>query len=160
MTEGPERAHDLARAAAGDRDVRLGGGAATIRQYLDLGLVDELHLALVPALLGTGERLLHGLSDVFAGIGHGGLARHDQAAVGEGMLAHAGTLALTAGSTDPRWKSFAADMSSIGQPGGQPALDLIAGSDALIEGFRPGVMERLGLGPEVCAARNELSRLS
>ena len=60
VTEGPERALDLARAAAGDRDVRLGGGAATIRQYLDLGLVDELHLALVPALLGTGERLFEG----------------------------------------------------------------------------------------------------
>lgn len=49
----------LARAfdAAGGRDVRLGGGAATVRQYLGAGLIDELHVAIVPILLGGGERL-------------------------------------------------------------------------------------------------------
>lgn len=48
---------ERAAAAAGGRDVRLGGGAATIQQYLRAGLVDELHLAIVPVLLGSGERL-------------------------------------------------------------------------------------------------------
>ena len=47
------------RSAAGDLDVRLGGGVATIRQYLRAGLIDEMHLALRPALLGSGENLLH-----------------------------------------------------------------------------------------------------
>jgi len=45
-------------AAAGGRDVRLGGGVATIRQYLRAGLIDELHLAIRPVLLGSGEHLL------------------------------------------------------------------------------------------------------
>lgn len=48
------------RAAAG-KDVRLGGGAATIRQYLRAGLVDEMHFAYSPALLGRGENLLEGI---------------------------------------------------------------------------------------------------
>jgi dihydrofolate reductase len=48
-------------AAADGRDVRLGGGVATIRQYLRAGLIDDLHLALQPVLLGTGEHLLHGI---------------------------------------------------------------------------------------------------
>jgi dihydrofolate reductase len=47
--------------AAGGRDVRLGGGVATIRQYLRAGLVDELHLAISPVLLGSGENLLAGI---------------------------------------------------------------------------------------------------
>ncbi|HEY4116185.1 MAG TPA: dihydrofolate reductase family protein [Rhizomicrobium sp.] len=53
----------LARAtdAAGDRDVRVGGGASTIRQYLAAGLIDELHLAFSPALMGRGENLFAGL---------------------------------------------------------------------------------------------------
>jgi dihydrofolate reductase len=42
---------------AGGRDVRLGGGAATVQQYLRAGLIDELHLPIVPVLLGSGERL-------------------------------------------------------------------------------------------------------
>jgi dihydrofolate reductase len=50
-----------ARAAAGGRDVRVGGGAATVRQYLRAGLIDEVHLALRPVLLGAGEHLLGGL---------------------------------------------------------------------------------------------------
>ena len=48
----------VAAALAGGRDVRLGGGVATVRQYLRAGLVDELHLAISPVLLGSGEHLL------------------------------------------------------------------------------------------------------
>lgn len=47
-----------ARAAAGGRDVRLGGGVATIRQFLKAGLIDEIHLAVSPIILGSGEALL------------------------------------------------------------------------------------------------------
>lgn len=47
--------------AAGDRDIRIGGGAATVRQYLEARLIDELHLAVAPVLLGKGEHLLGGL---------------------------------------------------------------------------------------------------
>ena len=58
VTEGTEAALARAFEAAGGLDVRLGGGVATIRQYLRAGLVDELHLVIVPVLLGGGERLL------------------------------------------------------------------------------------------------------
>jgi len=61
VTDGIEAALDRARAAAGDRHVRLGGGASTVQQYLRAGLLDELHLAVVPVLLGDGERLFEGL---------------------------------------------------------------------------------------------------
>jgi dihydrofolate reductase len=61
VTEGLHAALEQARAAAGDRDVRLGGGVATIRQYLRAALVDELHLAVRPVLLGTGEPLFQDL---------------------------------------------------------------------------------------------------
>ena len=61
VTDGIEAALRLAREAAGGKDVRLGGGVATIRQYLQAGLVDELHLAISPVLLGTGEHLLGGI---------------------------------------------------------------------------------------------------
>ncbi len=61
VTEGIEPALDQARAAAGGKDVRLGGGVATIRQYLRTGLVDEVHLAVAPVLLGGGEHLFHGI---------------------------------------------------------------------------------------------------
>jgi dihydrofolate reductase len=59
VTEGIHAALEQATAAAGDRDVRLGGGVSTIRQYLRAGLIDELHLAIRPVLLGSGEHLLH-----------------------------------------------------------------------------------------------------
>ncbi len=62
VTEGIHAALEQAKAAAGGKDVRLGGGVATIRQYLSAGLVDELHLAISPVLLGTGEHLLHGIN--------------------------------------------------------------------------------------------------
>jgi dihydrofolate reductase len=61
VTDGIRAAYEQAMRAAGDRDVRLGGGVATIRQYLAAGLVDELHLALRPVLLGSGEALFAGL---------------------------------------------------------------------------------------------------
>jgi dihydrofolate reductase len=65
VTEGIEAAHDQALEAAQGQDVRIGGGAATVRQYLLAGLVDELHLAIVPVLLGAGERLFApGLDDL------------------------------------------------------------------------------------------------
>lgn len=61
VTEGIERALELAREAAGDKDVRIGGGVATIRQYLEAKHIDELHLAYSPLFLGTGESLLRGI---------------------------------------------------------------------------------------------------
>jgi len=51
----------LARESADGKDVRLGGGVATIREYLRAGLVDEMHLAYAPVLLGSGECLLAGM---------------------------------------------------------------------------------------------------
>lgn len=60
VTDGIESALGLAREAAGGKDVRLGGGASTVRQYLRAGLVDEMHLAIVPVLLGDGERIYEG----------------------------------------------------------------------------------------------------
>lgn len=61
VTGGIHDALDQAVKAAGGKDVRLGGGAATIRQYLQAGLVDEMHFAIAPVLLGSGESLLGGL---------------------------------------------------------------------------------------------------
>ncbi|HEY2807876.1 MAG TPA: dihydrofolate reductase family protein [Steroidobacteraceae bacterium] len=61
VTEGIHAALARATGAAGGQDVRLGGGVATIREYLCAGLVDELHLTLAPVLLGAGESLWAGL---------------------------------------------------------------------------------------------------
>jgi len=61
VTDGIHAAHKRASEAAGDRDIRLGGGVATIRQYLSAGLIDEMHLAISPVLLGSGEHLLAGI---------------------------------------------------------------------------------------------------
>ena len=61
VTDGIEAAFEAAKAAAAGRDVRIGGGVATVRQYLKAGLVDEMHLAVAPALLGAGENLFGGL---------------------------------------------------------------------------------------------------
>ena len=61
VTGGIREALDRAREAARGKDVRLGGGVATIRQYLQAGLVDEMHLAISPVLLGSGENLLGGI---------------------------------------------------------------------------------------------------
>jgi dihydrofolate reductase len=57
VTDGIQAALQQATEAAGGRDVRLGGGVSTIRQYLSAGLIDELHLAMRPVLLGSGENL-------------------------------------------------------------------------------------------------------
>ncbi len=61
VTDGIGAALGRAVDAAGERDIRLGGGVATIRQYLGAGLIDEMHLAISPILLGGGEPLLNGL---------------------------------------------------------------------------------------------------
>ena len=61
VTDGIEAALRQARAAAGGRDVRLGGGVSTVRQYLQARLIDELHLAVRPVLLGAGEHLWGGI---------------------------------------------------------------------------------------------------
>jgi dihydrofolate reductase len=61
VTDGIEAALKRAKEAAGDRDVRIGGGVATVREYLKAGLIDELHLAISPVLLGSGEHLLGGI---------------------------------------------------------------------------------------------------
>lgn len=61
VTEGIHTAWAEAKAAAGGRDVRLGGGVSTVRQYLRAGLVDELHVVIRPVLLGHGEALWEGL---------------------------------------------------------------------------------------------------
>ena len=61
VTGGIHAALEQARAAAGDRDVRVGGGVSTVRQYLRERLIDELHLAVSPVLLGRGEPLFEGL---------------------------------------------------------------------------------------------------
>ena len=61
VTDGIEAALQRAKEAAGGKDVRLGGGVATIRQYLTAGLIDEMHLAVSPVLLGSGESLFAGI---------------------------------------------------------------------------------------------------
>jgi dihydrofolate reductase len=61
VTEGMQAALERAVAAAGGKDVRLGGGVATIRQFLRAALIDELHLVQRPVLLGAGESLFSGL---------------------------------------------------------------------------------------------------
>jgi dihydrofolate reductase len=61
VTDGIHSALEQAREAAGDKDIRLGGGVSTVRQYLEAGLIDELHLAMVPILMGKGENLFRGL---------------------------------------------------------------------------------------------------
>jgi dihydrofolate reductase len=72
VTDGIEAALEQATTAARGADVRLGGGVATVHQYLRAGLLDELHVVVVPVLLGRGERvfpdgLFGGRSDVAAG---------------------------------------------------------------------------------------------
>jgi dihydrofolate reductase len=62
VTHGIHSALQEAKDAAGDQDVRLGGGVSTIQQYLSAGLIDELHLAIMPVLLGSGEHLFGGLN--------------------------------------------------------------------------------------------------
>jgi dihydrofolate reductase len=61
VTGGIREALDRAREAARGKDVRIGGGTSTVRQYLQAGLVDEMHLVVSPVVLGAGENLLAGI---------------------------------------------------------------------------------------------------
>src|SRR5215203_182963 len=61
VTDGIHSALEQARAAAGDKDIRIGGGSATVRQYLKARLIDELHLAMRPIFLGKGESIFEGI---------------------------------------------------------------------------------------------------
>ncbi len=63
VNDGPERALEQARQAAGDRDVRISGGANVIQQYLNLGVIDELEIALAPVMFGAGRRLFENLRE-------------------------------------------------------------------------------------------------
>lgn len=63
INEGPERALELARQSAGNRDIRISGGADVIQQYLGMGVVDELEIALAPILFGSGRRLFENPGD-------------------------------------------------------------------------------------------------
>lgn len=67
VTDGIHAALERAREAAGGKDVRIGGGADTIRQYLKERLIDELHIAISPIVLGSGERLFEGINLVELG---------------------------------------------------------------------------------------------
>ena len=61
VTGGIHEALERATAAAGGQDVEIGGGVSTVRQFLEAGLIDELHVAIAPRVLGSGEHLFHGL---------------------------------------------------------------------------------------------------
>jgi dihydrofolate reductase len=61
VTGGPAEALERAKEAAKGKDVQIGGGASTIRQYLEARVIDDLHVAISPMLLGSGEHLFHGL---------------------------------------------------------------------------------------------------
>jgi dihydrofolate reductase len=61
VTDGIHSALEQAKAVAGDGDIRIGGGVSTVRQFLRAKLIDELHLAVRPVLLGAGEHLFHGI---------------------------------------------------------------------------------------------------
>ncbi len=89
VADGIEGALEQAFTAAGGGDVRLAGGASTIQQYLRAGLVDEVHVAIVPVLLGGGERVFDDLGDGIVGyecvefvaspsVGHVRLARTER----------------------------------------------------------------------------------
>jgi dihydrofolate reductase len=62
VTDGIEAALQRAQEAAGGKDVRIGGGAATIRQYLEAGKIDAMHLAMSPMVMGEGEHLFAGIN--------------------------------------------------------------------------------------------------
>lgn len=61
VTDGIHAALERAREAAGAQDVKIGGGVSTVRQYLQAGLIDEVHFAISPVLLGQGEAMFEGL---------------------------------------------------------------------------------------------------
>ncbi len=61
VTEGIEAALERAKSVAGDKNVKIGGGVSTVRQYLQAGLVDEMHLVISPVVFGRGEAMFVGL---------------------------------------------------------------------------------------------------
>ena len=63
INAGPERALEQAREAAGSRDIRIAGGADVIQQYLSMGVIEELEIALAPVLFGGGRRLFENLHE-------------------------------------------------------------------------------------------------
>ena len=67
VTDGIQAALQRAREAANGQDVRLGGGVSAIRQYLQAQLIDEMHIAIAPLLLGSGEHLFAGIDTVALG---------------------------------------------------------------------------------------------
>lgn len=70
VTKGIESALEQAKEAANGKDIRIGGGVSTIRQYLEAGHIDEMHLAVSPVLLGSGEHLFAGIDLPKLGFGH------------------------------------------------------------------------------------------
>ena len=70
VNDGPERALELARAAAGSKDVRIAGGPDVIQQYLNLNAIDELEISLAPVLFGSGRRLFENVREPRAGVSH------------------------------------------------------------------------------------------
>jgi dihydrofolate reductase len=84
VTDGIHAALERARQTANGQDIRLGGGVATIRQYLQVGLIDELHLAISPILLGFGEHLFANLDTLALGYHcRSDALRSDKAIIGE-----------------------------------------------------------------------------
>jgi dihydrofolate reductase len=79
VTDGIRAALDRARAAAGSMNIRLLGGASTIRQYLEAGLVDEMHIAVSPRVLGGGEPLFAGLDLLRLGYDHASVTAGEKA---------------------------------------------------------------------------------
>ncbi|ETZ23468.1 dihydrofolate reductase family protein [Pedobacter sp. V48] len=73
ITDGIESALEEAKKAANGKDIRIGGGVSTIRQYLQAGHIDELHLAISPVFLGSGEHLFSGMD--MAGLGYNQIQR-------------------------------------------------------------------------------------
>jgi dihydrofolate reductase len=67
VTDGIHAALQRATSAAKGKDIRLGGGVSAIRQYLQAGLIDEIHVAISPVMLGQGEHLLHGIDTLALG---------------------------------------------------------------------------------------------
>jgi dihydrofolate reductase len=63
VNDGPERALELARESAGGRDIRISGGANVVQQYLNMGVVEEMEIALVPVLFGSGRRLFENIRE-------------------------------------------------------------------------------------------------
>jgi dihydrofolate reductase len=63
INEGPERALELARESAGGKDIRIAGGPNVIQQYLNMGVIEELEIALAPVLFGSGRRLFENLGE-------------------------------------------------------------------------------------------------